>query len=54
MKESDNEGAILQCKEYLEYLKEIYYQSVDKTEKKDVMMCIVTTINIIEMLKGND
>ena len=54
MKQSDNEQAIIKCNEYLESLKEIHFQLVDETERKDIMMCILTTINIIEMLKGND
>ena len=52
--EKDNEFAISKCKEYLESLKSIYEGLTDKKEKSDLMMCILTTINIIEMLKGND
>lgn len=49
-----NEVAIILCKKYLKSLQDMHSESVNEVEKKDLMMCILTTINIIEMLKGND
>jgi hypothetical protein len=52
--ERDNEFAIEQCKNYLESLKMIYEDLNDEDEKADLMISMLTTINIIEMLKGDD
>jgi hypothetical protein len=50
----DNEIAISKCKQYLESLKMIYQDLTDEDEKSDLMISMLTTINIIEMLKGDD
>jgi hypothetical protein len=52
--ERDNEFSIGKCNEYLEHLQSMYYKLPEGKEKSDLMLCILTTINIIEMLKGND
>jgi len=52
--EKDNEFAISKCKEYLESLKAIYEDLTDEDEKSDLMISMLTVINIVEMLKGDD
>ena len=50
----NNDFAIIQCEGYLASLKSQHSKSKDEKEKSSLMLCILTTINIIEMLKDED